>query len=100
MLSYLLVAAVSLLAIALTGIITSRHFILIMLAIGLVFLASSIALVSFFAYAQNPSPSAVTMLIGIWAVASTEIITLITFYVYMKVRGLDFDLTRLSKLKW
>jgi len=38
--------------------------------------------------------------LGLWAVAAVEIITLITFYAYMKSRGFDFDITKLSKLKW
>jgi NADH:ubiquinone oxidoreductase subunit K len=100
MLNYLLVIAVSLLAVALAGIITERHFIAILLAIELIFIASTIALVAFFSYAQSPDPSAVPMLIGIWAVASAEIITLITFYMYMKSKGFDFDVSKLSKLKW
>ena len=100
MLSYMLIIAVSLLAVALAGIISERHFVAILLAIELIFIASTIALVSFFAYAQNPDSSAVPLLIGIWAVASTEIIILITFYVYMKSKGFDFDVSKLSKLKW
>lgn len=100
MLNYMLIIAVSLLGVALAGIITERHFIAIFLGIELVFVASTLALVSFFAYAQNPDPSAVPLLIGIWAVASAEIITLITFYMHMKSKGFDFDVSKLSKLKW
>jgi NADH:ubiquinone oxidoreductase subunit K len=100
MIGYLLVIAVALLGIALAGIISEKHFVAVMLAIELIFIASIIALVSFFSYATSPDPSAVMMLIGIWAVASVEIITLITFYVYMKAKGFDFDITKLSKLKW
>ena len=100
MLSYLLIISVSILAVALAGIIAEKHFIAIMLAIELVFIASTIALVSFFAYARTPDSSAVMMLIAIWSVASAEIITLITFYVHMKSKGFDFDVARLSKLKW
>jgi NADH:ubiquinone oxidoreductase subunit K len=100
MLTYLLILAVTLLGIALAGIIAEKHFVTVMLAIELVFIASTIALVSFFAYAQDPDPSAVIMLIGIWSVASVEIITLITFYMYMKAKGFDFDITKLSKFKW
>lgn len=100
MISYLLLAAVGLLAVALAGIITDRHFVVIMLAVELMFVSSSILLIYFFAYASNPDASVVPMMISIWAVAAVEVIALITFYVYMKSRGFDFDVTRLSKLKW
>ena len=100
MISYLLLTGVFLLAVTLAGIITDRHFIVIMLAIELIFISSSILLVYFFAYGTNPDPSAVPMLVAIWSVAAVEVIALITFYVYMKSRGFDFNVTRLSKLKW
>lgn len=100
MLAYLLVAAASLIAVALAGIISDRHFVVIMLAVELIFLASIIALVSFFAYMQTPGGSGVVLLISIWSIAAAEIIALITFYVFMKSRGFDFDITKLSKLKW
>lgn len=100
MLNYLLLTAVSLLAVALAGIISDRHFVVIMLAIELVFVASTVLLVYFFTYAQGADSSAVPMLIAIWSVAAVEVIALVTFYVYMKSRGFDFDVTRLSKLRW
>ena len=64
------------------------------------FVASAIALVSFFSYGAVPNQGAIVMLISIWAVAAAEIITLVTFYVYMKSRRIDFDVTRLSRMKW
>ena len=100
MLSLLLMLSVSLFAVAIAGIISTRHFVVIMIAIELIFIASIIALVSFFAYAQNADYSAVPMLVSIWSVAAVEIIALITFYMYMKQRGFDFNITRLSRLKW
>ena len=86
--------------IALAGIASDKHFVVIMLAVELIFAASTIALVSFFSYSTTPSPSAVIMLISIWAVAAVEIITVVTFYIYMKYLGVDFDVTKLSKMKW
>jgi NADH:ubiquinone oxidoreductase subunit K len=71
-----------------------------MLAIELVFIASTIALAYFFTYTQGADSSAVPMFIAIWAVAAVEVITLVTFYVYMKSRGFNFDVSKLSKLKW
>jgi NADH:ubiquinone oxidoreductase subunit K len=100
MLNLLLFASVSLFAIALAGIISNRHFIVIMLGVELIFIASIFGLISFFSYARNPDPSAVIMLIALWSVAAAEVIALITFYVYMKAHGSDFDVVKLSRLKW
>ncbi len=97
---YIVATSLALVGIAFAGIATDRHFILIMLAIELIFVASSILLVGYFAYNQVSNPGALIMLIGIWGVAAVEIITLITFYIYMKHRGIDFDVTKLSKMKW
>ena len=100
MVSFVLIAALALLGVSLAGIITDRHFVVIMLAIELVFISSSILLVYFFSYSSAPDASAVPMIVAIWSVAAVEVITLITFYVYMKSKSFDFDVTKLAKLKW
>ena len=100
MLEYLAAASVALVAIAIAGIISDRHFIAMMLGIELMFIASSILLVSFFSFASSPGPDAVTMLVGIWAVAAAGIIATVTLYVCMKSQGFDFDMAKLSRLKW
>jgi NADH:ubiquinone oxidoreductase subunit K len=100
MLDILLFASVSLFSIALAGIISNRHLIVIMLGVELIFIASILGLVSFFSYAKNPDSSAVIMLVALWSVAAAEVIAVITFYVYMKAHGSDFDVMKLSRLKW
>lgn len=97
---YLFVLSVALLAIGLAAIAAERHLVVIMLAVEIIFVASTIALVSFFSYNAHASPDAVTMLFAIFAVAAVEIITVITFYVYMKYHGISFDVSKLSKFKW
>lgn len=100
MLEYLVIVSVALVAIALAGIIADRHFIMMMLAIELMFIASSILLVSFFSFAPAPGPDAVVLLVAIWAVATAEVIGMVTLYFYMKSRGFDFDVTELARLRW
>lgn len=97
---YLFMASVAVVAVALAGIVSDRHFIVMMLAIELIFVASAVLLVSFFSFARSPDPAAVDMLISIWAVAATEVIAMVTFYVYMKSQGFNFDVAKLSRLKW
>lgn len=99
-LEYLVALGAGLVAVALAGIGTNRHFIIIMLGVELILLASTIVLIGFMSYNASSSPSGVFLLLSIWAVASAEIITLIAFYVYMKAKGFDFDVSKLSRLKW
>jgi NADH:ubiquinone oxidoreductase subunit K len=100
MMEYLAMASVALVAIALAGIIVDRRFMAVMLATELMFIASSVLLVSFFSFASAPGPDAAVMLIGIWAVAAAEVIGMVTLYFYMRSQGLDSDLTKLSRLRW
>lgn len=97
---YLFALSIALLSIGLAAIASERHLVVIMLAVELIFVASTMALISFFSYGTHPDSGAVIMLFAIFAVAAVEIITVITFYVYMKYHGIEFDVTKLSKLKW
>ncbi len=100
MIDYILFGIVALIAVALAGIIAERHFVSIVLAVELIFIASTILLVYFVTYGSGPGPSAVPMLIAIWAVATAEVMALVTLYVYMKAHGSQFDVGRLTRLKW
>jgi NADH:ubiquinone oxidoreductase subunit K len=92
--------SIGLLAIGLAGIALERHLIVILLAVEVIFIGSTVALVGFFSTSSAPSPDAVIMLFAIFSVAAAEVITLVTFYIYMKYKGIDFDVTKLSRLKW
>ncbi len=97
---YIFGLSIALFAIGLAGIASDRHLVVIMLAIELIFVASIISLVGFYYYNSPVNPDVFTMLFAIFAVAAVEIITVITFYVYMKQKGMDFDVSKLSKMKW
>jgi NADH:ubiquinone oxidoreductase subunit K len=92
--------SVAIFAIGLAGIAMDRHLIVIVLGIELILIASAIALIDFFAYSQPQNPDAVVMLLAIFTVAAVEVIAVITFYVHMKSLNVDFDVTKLSKMKW
>ncbi len=100
MFPYLIELAFILFAIGIAGIASDRHLVAIIFAVELILVGSIIALISFFTASAAPSANPVILLISIWAVAATEIIVLITFYVYMKYNGISFDITKLSKMKW
>ncbi|MDE1850802.1 MAG: hypothetical protein KGH54_03350 [Candidatus Micrarchaeota archaeon] len=91
-------AGVAFLAIGLAGTAASRHFVITILSIELIFAGSIAALVGYFDYSVA-SGLFFPILLSIWAVASVEIIALVAFYVYMKDKVGDFDLRRLMQMK-
>jgi NADH:ubiquinone oxidoreductase subunit K len=99
-LSYLAGLAVAVVGIALAGMASNRHFIVIMLGVELIFAACTVLLVSFFTASQPANPQAVIMLLSIWAVAAAEIMVMVVLYVYMKSEGVSFDTSKLTRMKW
>ena len=99
-LEYLLALSLGMIAVALAGIAAHRNLIVIMIGIELIFVASTIMLVSFFDYNPVSTPGGVILLFSIWAVASAEIITVIALYVYMKSNGISLDVSKLTRMKW
>ncbi len=97
---YILISAVAMISIGIAAIGIERNFITIMLAVELIFMASTIIFVGFFDYSTAPGPWAFVGIFSIWSVAAVEIIALISFYVYMKAKGFDFDVGILSRFKW
>ncbi len=96
---YFLIASVSFLALGISGVISTRHFVVVILSIELIFAGSIIALVGYFGYLPVVDGSFFTMLLSIWTVAMVEIIGLIAFYTYMRNKVVDFDLKKLTQLK-
>lgn len=97
---YILALCTILISIALAGIATDRHLIAIMLAVELIFLSSTVALLTFLSSNQNADSSGIMLLLSIWSVAAVEIIALIAFCVYIKGSGFSFDVSKLSKMRW
>ena len=99
-LEYLFGLSIALFAIGLAGIAADRHLIVILLAVELILVASTIGLVAFYSSGAADGPDAVLMLFAIFSVAAVEVMAAITFYIYMKRYGIDFDVAKLSKMKW
>ncbi|VVB77483.1 NAD(P)H-quinone oxidoreductase subunit 4L, chloroplastic [uncultured archaeon] len=100
MLNYVALTAIALFGVAVAALTTNRHFVMIMLAIELIFISSTLLLVSFFAAGSTATGDPATMLVAIWSVAAAEVIAAVTFYVFMRSKGMDFDITKLSRMKW
>ncbi len=97
---FVLFTSLLIVAAAIAGLLTSRHFVLLFLSVELIFIASIVLLVYFFAFSSSPSGEGLMLLFAIWAIAAAETIVLITFYVFMKHFGFDFDVSKLKELKW
>lgn len=98
-LNYFTGVGAMLLALGLAGAVGSRHFIVTILSLELVFAGSIVALAGFFAYSTVANGQFFLIMLSLWAVASVEIVGLVAFYVYMKGKVGDFDLKRLMQLK-
>jgi len=97
MLSVLLAIGAALAAAGISGIIFSRNFVAIMLAVELIIISSIVITVSFI----NASTAAGAMLlISLWAIAAVEAIATVTLYAFMKARGSNFRVDKLNLLKW
>ncbi|MEM0094473.1 MAG: NADH-quinone oxidoreductase subunit K [Candidatus Micrarchaeaceae archaeon] len=99
LLVYPIALAVALFSIGVAGAVSSKHFIEIILGIELIFVASTIAMVAFFAATPNTSGGAILLII-IWSLAAAEIITFVGIYMHMKSKLQDFDVRKLSSMKW
>ena len=97
---YILILCFSMVGIGIAAVGFEKNFITIMFAIELIFMASTIAFVGFFEYSSSQNATGFVGLISVWTVAAVEIVALIAFYIYMKARGFDFDISLLDKMKW
>ncbi len=97
---YIIGICAAMVSIGIAAVIIEKNFITIMLAVELIFMASTIAFVGFYSYSSAPGPWAFIGIFSVWSVAAVEIISLIAIYVYMKARGFNFDIGILTKFKW
>ncbi|MGC8629024.1 MAG: hypothetical protein ACP5T4_02325 [Candidatus Micrarchaeia archaeon] len=102
MMPFLILLATSLLVFsgAAAALFFVRHFALVILSIELMFVASTLLLVSFFTFMANPGSDGIMLLFSLWAIAAAEAMALITFYIFMKSKGFNFDIRNLNRLKW
>ncbi len=96
---YYIALSVALFAVGIAGVVTSRHLVVILLSIEIIFAASTIAAVSFFSFLYQ-SDVAIILLLSIWGVAAAEVNGVIVFYVYLKRQGAGFDVSKMNQLRW
>ena len=96
---YFVTIGAAFLAIGLAGVVASRHFVITILSIEVIFAGAIVALAGYFTGSYLNNGAFFMILLSIWAVASTEIIGLVAFYVYMRSKVIDFDLKKLTQMK-
>ncbi len=94
----LMFASLAVFSAGLAGVVFSRHFIKIMLSIEVALLASTVLLIGFVSSLENGA--GIVVLILIWGAMASEAIVTLTFYVLMKARGIEFDVSKLNRYKW
>ncbi len=94
---YPLGLSIALLALGIAGVVASRHFIIMMLSVEVIFVGSIILLVGFFDMLRGSSLF-LLLLSSIWAVLVAEVSGIVVFYIYMRKSGLGFDVSKFSRL--
>jgi NADH:ubiquinone oxidoreductase subunit K len=94
---FIILLSVLVFAIGAAGIVASRHFVMIILAMEVMLVAATLLAVGFFYYYADGQ--IVLLLFSIWAIAAVEAIALIAFYQYMLKEESTMDVTKLSGLR-
>lgn len=94
---YFIALGFALFAVGISGVVASRHFIIMMLAIEVALTASIVVAAASFTYSS--SGNIIGLLFTIWAIASAEIMGMVAVYRYMLAHGISMDVRQLSKLR-
>ena len=93
---YMIIVGFAILAAGISGIATSKNFLVIMFSIELIIIAASlIGLTLYSSYGGD----IILLLISIWSIASVELIAAIALYRYLVKSGNGLDVSKLSKYK-
>jgi NADH:ubiquinone oxidoreductase subunit K len=97
MLEIFLLLGFALFAIGVAGIAASRHFVIMILAVEIILVASSLIAVSLYSFLS--SGEILSLLFVIWSIAAIEVIALVVFYRYLAKLEVSLDVTKLIKYK-
>ena len=96
---YIMALAISLLAIGIAGVVSSRNFVIIILSTELIIAGSILAAVSFFSASTAINGSFGILIISLWVIAGVDIIMLVAFYISMKQQVGYFNVNKLNRGK-
>lgn len=96
--AYFLAVGFALFAVGIVGVVASRHFIIMMLAVEIALSAAIVVAAAGFVYSAGGG-DVLGLLFTLWAVASAEIMGMVAVYRYMMVNGVEMDVRKLSRLR-
>lgn len=94
---YFIVVSFALFAIGMAGVAATRHFLLMIIAVEISLVASTLLATAFFTI--NGGGNIMLLLFALWAIAAVEAIALVSFYRYISKYESNLDVTRLSRLR-
>jgi len=97
MYGFILVLGFALLSLGIAGLVASRHFVVMVLSVEIMLVAS--ALVAMDAYGYFLGGGILPLLFVIWAIAAIDVIALMVFYRYLGKLKMSMDVTELSRLR-
>ena len=97
MIEYFIYISMALFALGISGVVASRHFIVMMLSIEISIAAATLLATTLFFYSTDGG--IMQLLFALFAIAAAEVMTLMVFYRYLARYELSVDVSKLSKLK-
>lgn len=93
-----LILSLEILAIGLSGIIASRHFLIMIFSVEIMLLSSTLAATAFYYYGVSSNIG--VFLFAVWAVMASEVIAVVAVYRYLQKADMSMDIKKLSDMKW
>lgn len=94
---YFVALSFAIFAVGVAGIATTRHFLLMIIAVEVALVASALLATVFF-YVSSVG-DVMLLLFTIWGIAASEAVALVSFYRYLSKYEASLDVAKLSKLR-
>ena len=94
---YFLLLSIGVFSVGLSGMISSRHFLIIMISAELALLSSTLLAVSVFSLVA--SAEIIPFLFAVWAIAVSEVIAIVAVYRMLVKSGAGMDILNIAKIK-
>lgn len=92
-----LLLSFALFSLGIAGVAASRHFVVMILSVEIILVASALLAISSYAYIANGQ--ILVLLFAIWSIAALEVMALVVFYRYLARLELSMNVAKLMKYK-
>lgn len=97
MFGFLLILSFALFSLGVAGIVSSKHFIIMVLSVEVILVAASLLAITLYSYLAGVE--ILSLLFIIWAIAAIDVIALVVFYRYLAKFKVSLDVSELSRLR-